>query len=386
MLYTQNRVAAAATVLLSGCGLAYEPEANTVQFAQDAAHTPIAIEGLRARSYESRLIVTRDLGGFHGYHSHAVTWDSDGLRQSAVMNVPATPAPDAGYPVLIMCHGNANGRWDMFKEYYSDAQDTDHYRRLSHAPLITRYAREGFVVLFPDYRGHGYSETNGRNERGWQLDRDGNKVLDRDGNPVPRIFDKDGLRFGGWLYSAHYTVDVLHLMAALRAPQDLPPGLSLDLDNVFLWGRSLGGDVAARAMTVNPAVRAASLWVPATTSLWDQAHHYHYDSPCCADGFSLEALLVELRNYNAVHGSRLRASELNPSNYVDLVRNPVLVQVSIDDTGVRSAWGIQYHFELLEADRESQLIVHPGDAHVFTGETLEQAISADLEFFRAAMR
>ena len=366
--------------------MAQEPDVDTASPASGAAAAPIAIDALRERNYESSLRITDKLGRFDGYRSYAVGWDSDGLRLSAVMNVPASPAPDAGYPVLIMCHGNANGRWDTFKDYYSHDQETDEYRGLAHTPLITRYAREGFVVLFPDYRGHGYSETNGRTEDGWQLDRNGAGVVDRHGNPVPRIFDNDGLRFGGWLYSAHYTIDVLNLVAALETPEDLPPGLSLDLDNVFLWGRSLGGDVAARAMTVNPQVRAASLWVPATTSLWDQAHHYHYDSPCCADGFSLEALLVELGKYNAVHGTRLRARELNPSNYADAVRSPVLVQVSIDDTGVRSAWGIQYHFELVEAGQHSELVIHPGDAHVFSGAALERAIRADLDFYRGAMQ
>ena len=354
--------------------------------ASSAEVASIAIPGLTARDYVAFLEIVRKLGDFDGYSSFAVSWDSDGLRQSAVMNVPHTRAPEAGYPILIICHGNANGRWDAFKEYYSSEQETSAYRGLTHGSLITRYAKEGFVVLFPDYRGHGYSETNGKIAGQWQLDRQGRKVVDARGEPVARIFDNDGMRFGGWLYTAHYTIDVLNLIAALESPGELTESLTFDLDNLFLWGRSLGGDVAARALTVSDSVSAASLWVPATTSLWDQAHHYHYDSPCCADGFSMEALAVELEKHNALHDERLVARDLNPANFVEQVRSPVMIQVSIDDPGARSAWGIQYHYVLDEHGVESELVIHSGDEHVFSGDTLERAIQSDLAFFRRHMK
>ena len=337
------------------------------------------------RDYVSSLEVTQKFGDFAGYSSYSVAWQADGLRLTAIMNVPDGSAPDGGHPVLIMNHGNANNRWESFKDYYSDEQDTDAYRALPMTGLITRYAREGFVVFFPDYRGHGCSETSGKSEGHWQLDRHGNKIKNQQGEPVPRIFDKDGLRFGGWLYTAHYTIDILHLIAALESLDDLPDGVRIDTGNLFLWGRSLGGDVTARAMTVSDQVTAATLWVPATLSLWDQAHHYHYDSPCCADGFSLEALFVELQKYNAVHDTRLVARDLNPANFIQQVGNPVLIQVSIADTGVRSAWGIQYHYALQEHGVPTELRIYDGSDHMFKGDVLEQAIRADLAFFRSHM-
>jgi len=350
------------------------------------SRAPIAIQTLTQRDYPSSLEITRKLGDFDGYSSYAVAWEADALRLTAVMNVPGAAMPDRGYPVLVMNHGNANNYWDTFKKYYSAAQDAEAYRALPMTGLITRYAKEGFVVVFPDYRGHGYSETNGKSEGHWQLDRHGNRVVDRQGQPVPRILDDDGLRFGGWLYTAHYTIDVLHLISALASISNPPEGFRIDQDNLFLWGRSLGGDVTARAMTASRRVTAASLWVPATMSLWDQAHHYHYDSPCCADGFSLEALFVELKKYNAVHGTNFVTRDLDPANFINQVDNPVLIQVSIDDTGVRSAWGIQYHYALREHGVPSELRVYDGSDHVFKGDVLEQAIRADLAFFRSHMQ
>ena len=352
----------------------------------DAEDAPLSISTLADRSFEATLAIKEKLGEFDGYRSYSVEWLSDGLKQSAVMNVPAAPAPESGYPIVVLSHGNANGRWDTFRNYYSREQESGFYQDLPMTPMLTSYAREGFVVLLPDYRGHGYSETNGRNEGFWQLDRSGTRVLDKNGNQVPRVMDDDGLRFGGWLYSTHYTVDILHLISALESRRAWPADAPLDTSNLFLWGRSLGGDVTARAIAISDRVRAASLWVPATMSLWDQAHHYHYDSPCCADGFSLEAVLVELRKYNELHGTRLRARDLNPANFIDRVESPVLIQVSIDDRGVRSAWGIQYHYALLEYGIDTELIAYPGEDHVFIGDTLSSAMQADLEFFRANIK
>lgn len=346
----------------------------------------LSIEYLGQRSYHSELKILRKLGDFDGYRSYEVAYDSDGLILRALMNVPREPAPAAGYPVLVMNHGNANGRWDTFKANYSTMQDSVEYRERMDATPVARFAREGFLVLYPDYRGHGNSENNGWREGYWQLDRNGEKVLDRNGDPVPRILDNDGLRFGGWVYTAYYTIDVLNLLAALENRSGFANDVRPDLDNVFMWGRSLGGDVTARVISCTDRVRAASLWVPATTSLWDQAHHYHYDSPDHADGISMENLFVDLRTYNRVHGTALRARDLEPDNFIERVKTPVMVQVSMDDRGVRSAWGIQYHYALQEYEVESELKIHPGEDHVFRGEVLERAIEADLLFFRKHVR
>jgi dienelactone hydrolase len=376
-------------VVVFAAGCSADDSETSLSSAIDNAwqsSAPVSIEHLTNRDYKSSLRVSRKLGDYDGYHSYAVQFDSDGLALTAVMNVPDSALPDRGFPILIMNHGNVGNNWAALRDYYSSDQDSDAYRELSHTSLITRYAKEGFVVFFPDYRGHGHSETNGQIDGHWQLNRNGDRAVNAQGEHIPRVLDNDGLRFGGWLYTAYYTIDVLNLIAAVSAFEEAPEGLRLDLENLFVWGRSLGGDVTARALTVSDKIKAASLWVPATTALWDQAHHYQYDSPCCADGISMENLFVELQTYNAVHGTDLVTRDLNPSHYIDQVESPVLIQVSIDDAGVRSAWGIQYHYELQEYGVPTELRIYPGDAHVFTGDVLEQAIQADLRFFRALMR
>ena len=136
MRLSQTVTRALALLLLTGLAACAVPSA------------PIAIQTLTQRDYPSTLEITRKLGDFDGYSSYAVAWQSDGLRLTAVMNVPGAAMPDRGYPVLVMNHGNANNYWDTFKDYYSEAQDTEAYRALHMTGLLTRYAKEGFVVVF----------------------------------------------------------------------------------------------------------------------------------------------------------------------------------------------------------------------------------------------
>ena len=215
-------------------------------------------------------------------------------------------------------------------------------------------------------------------------DRNGNPAVNKQGQTVPRSLDDEGLRANGWLYTSYYTIDVLNLLAAIRSDAAIGPA-RLDRASVFMWGHSLGGDVAARAFTCAKGVMAASLWSPATTSLWDQAHHYHHDS-IYANGTSLEDLFVELKTYNRVHHTALRARDMAPSNFIEQVRGPVLLQVSENDDGVRSAWAIEYAYELQEYGVRAALLTYPGTDHSFKGEVLEKAIQADLAFFRAQVR
>ena len=99
---------------------------------------PISIQYLTQRNYDSSLRVARKLGDFEGYSSYAVEWESDGLRLSALMNVPAAPAPPDGYPILIMNHGNAGNEWAAFRDFYSFDQDSAPYRE--RGPGQSRFA------------------------------------------------------------------------------------------------------------------------------------------------------------------------------------------------------------------------------------------------------
>ena len=77
----------------------------------------ISIDGLRSRQFSSTLAIESQLGTSAGesaysqyygapfYNTYMASYQSDGLRVYTRVDVPPTPMPAAGYPVIIYSHG-----------------------------------------------------------------------------------------------------------------------------------------------------------------------------------------------------------------------------------------------------------------------------------------
>jgi alpha-beta hydrolase superfamily lysophospholipase len=154
-----------------------------------------------------------------GHARRVVSFTSDGLRQYALVVEPVGARPENGWPVLVMNHGYhpdppMNGR----DENGVSDRPGDYYRGL---PLA--YARGGFLVIWPDFRGHNASE----------------------GFEYTQTADPP----------AWYARDVI---AAVRAIGSLEEA---DASKVFMWGHSMGGTVTLQALAaLGNEVRAASVW------------------------------------------------------------------------------------------------------------------------------
>ncbi len=173
----------------------------------ESEYESLFIERLRERSYgagdfrvERVLQVTRE------FTRTLISFDSDGLRVYGFMNTPRGAGP---FPVVLVLHGYVNPRTYRtpygYTQRYADA-----------------LARAGFLVVHPDYRGHGLSEG----------DAEGASNLFRIG----------------------YAIDVLNLIAHVKR---LPNARA---DAIGLFGHSMGGGIAQRVMVVSPDVRAAVLY------------------------------------------------------------------------------------------------------------------------------
>jgi len=162
-----------------------------------------------------------------------------------------------------------------------DLRPGDYYR-----PVPELYTRAGFIVVMPDYRGHNTSE----------------------GREYAR----------GLLASAYYTEDVLALLSAL-------PGVAhADVDNVFMWGHSLGGEVTLRALLATDRVRGASLWSTVGGEIWDQAYYYsRYKDREAADGADVEKPAVErLKQDIAGLGRPYDWAAREPLRHLQFLRTP----------------------------------------------------------------
>jgi dipeptidyl aminopeptidase/acylaminoacyl peptidase len=282
---------------------------------------PLSIEGLRDRSYEASDIQTVRFAGDRGsYKSYVVSYLSDGLKQFALMNVPNTPKPSSGYPVIIVCHG-----YIPPDEYTT----TGSYKNTSAA-----YAAEGFLVLKPDYRGHG---------------------------------DSEGSESGAFR-TIYYTIDVLHLLASLGSLD------SVDASRIFLYGHSMGGEVGLRVLETTDAVRGAALWAPAAARFPENTLYFiRKRSPEQA---------ADIRRELDAQFSDSDYAGFAPLGNTHLISVPLVLHHGTEDGSVPYDWSIALSEELRANRIHLHFYTYPGDDHNLARGGFFTAIGRDAAFFR----
>ena len=299
---------------------------------------PLSIEAMRADRHTATLTFERPLEDGPSFSAYLVSYRSSGLKVYAMVAVPNTPKPKAGYPVLVANHGfdpTPDSIVSRPGDYYRDVPDI--------------YAREGFLVVMPDYRGHNISE---------------------------------GLEFTtGFLATNYYTLDVLALLSAL-------PGLDdADLDKLFMWGHSLGGEIALRTLLVDGSIRGASLWSPVGGSLWEQAYHYSwFYSDAGTDSRDTPKAQMEqlVRDIDGL-GFPYDPDSSEPGKFLHFLDTPILVHHAKDDDEVPYIWSELLATKLELQNKTYTFYSYESDKHLFEGELQAIAVARDVTFFRSLM-
>lgn len=275
-----------------------------------------AIEKLRQRTYEANLQFEKELQSRLGFRSEIVSYASDGHKQYALKNTPLSAMPEGGWPLIIVAHGYIEpSKYRLESDYQS---------------VTTPLTRAGFVVMKPDYRGHDKSEG------------EAGKVWSR----------------------VEYAVDVLNLLAGIEKLPDV------NSRRIYIWGHSMGGDVALRVVETTDHIKAASLWAPAVYKLPDQVTWFSRD-----DSERLQTVNEEL-NLILKPDEYIQVETRENLQYVGI---PILVQHAKQDESVPYAWGE----ELVSKMRAKGIMVkfnsYEGDHNI--SQNFSQAIQRDVEFF-----
>ncbi len=208
-------------------GLPYETWADP----QLASLEDLSIDSLRARRYSSTIKPEQQLKTPVDYpgSTFLVSYDSDGLRIYARIDIPAVAPPADGFPVLIFVHG-WYGREKAPSFDFFQGEDS-HY-----AKLVRSYLERGFVVISPALRGHG--TVNGAAAEGLEF-------LDKWDN-------------ASYLGPMFYTIDVLNLLEGVGTLEKtdwrawgLADSLRLDNSRISITGHSQGGDAVLAALAVS---------------------------------------------------------------------------------------------------------------------------------------
>jgi len=219
----------------------------------------ITIPTLRARDYQSNIIVesfdTADCVGDSivgslpnasgTYKSYMASFRSDGLRQYARLTIPDGPAPQEGHPFILFLHGYIG------QEKAPDYSIGCRPENLYYSELTDAFARAGFAVLSPGYRGHATVE----------------------GVPAEGLNYLDAFDQGAGISTQFYAIDALNFVAGINGidgrafPEQ---SFNFDMSRYFMLGHSQGGDAGLTFLAAIGEGRQDHLR-PAKAALWSGA-------------------------------------------------------------------------------------------------------------------
>jgi dipeptidyl aminopeptidase/acylaminoacyl peptidase len=300
---------------------------------KEAPH-PYTIEALRSREYPgSNIVIEQDLGDQGAFRSYVISYTSDGLKLNALMNVPDSPKPEGGFPVIVLNHGFIEPSvYDTITSYKS---------------YMDAYSRQGFLVVKPDYRGHNDSEGEGISAH----------------------------------ISPDYTVDVLNLVSSIKKHPDANP------NKIGMWGHSMGGGITLRALAVSKDIKAAALLAGVVAS---PTSFYNYwqlmkDDPR-VPGWIKENAARALNEFGTPHTNPDLWSAISPYSYISEFSAPIQIHHGTNDTDVPIIFSEELNNALKHANKPGEYFVYQGGDHNLAGSARGPVLTRTFDFFKSQLK
>lgn len=293
---------------------------------------PLSVTGMRNREYPgSELTVEETLPPGTNYRRYIASYLSEGLKQYGLLTIPTGTAPESGWPVIVFNHG-----------FIPPAQ----YRTTErYVAYVDAFARNGFMVYRPDYRGHDRSE---------------------------------GIASGGY-GSPDYTIDVLNAVASVKRHP------STDPDRIGMWGHSMGGHITLRSMVVTRDIKAGVIWGGVVASYPDLISRWRRRNPTPVEISPQPGprrwrdLLTE--QYGNPETNPEFWSDISPISFVTDVSGPIQLHHAKGDASVPYEFSVKLDDAMNSAGVQSELYLYEGDDHDITA-NFALAMNRSVTFFQ----
>jgi uncharacterized protein len=285
----------------------------------------ITIESLkRLPIVGTELTFGEKLADNTAYTRYAISYKSNGVRVTGIMNVPKGMGP---FPLVILNHGYIDPKIYTSGRGLRREQDS--------------FARQGFAVLHTDYRGHAGSDPEPDN------------------------------RIHGRYYG--YAVDAL---AAIDAVRRNPPK-GVDASKAAMLGHSLGGGISLLAAVSHPEmISALVLYAPISGDAWKNFEKWEANDHA---GELAKVILGTPETH-----PELWASLSPASAYADIAA-PVRIFHGTADKDVPYTWSVETEALLKENNKDAVLITYTNESHEF-GPRWNDFMKSSVAFLRETLR
>lgn len=306
----------------SGGGLAVSVEITTtdavttpspldLRRTPDGPH-PLTLAYLREQSFPgSEITIEQTLAPGSNYNRYLVSYLSEGLRINAYMTVPFGEKPPTGWPVVIFNHG-----------YIPPAiyRPTERYIAYTDA-----FARAGYILLRPDYRGHADSEGESTSAYG---------------DPA-------------------YTIDVINALASIKQYPDADP------NRIGMWGHSMGGYITARAMVVRDDIKAGVIWAGVVGTYEDLMENWTRRNPIPTTIPRRSRRWRDdlIKEFGTPDANPAFWASISTNSYVGDLSGPVQLHHGTNDGDVPLLFSERFYADVIAADGYAEFYTYAGDDH-----------------------
>lgn len=302
---------------------------------------PLQILAMREKTYPgSDITIEQILPSGSNYNQYVASYLSDGLKIYALLTVPFSQKPQGGWPAIIFNHGY------IPPEQY---RTTERY-----VAYVDSLARTGYVVFKPDYRGFGNSE----------------------GKPE------------GAYYSPAYATDVLNALASIKKLKDpaTSSGTIVNANRIGMWGHSMGGNIALRAMVVSPDIKASVIWSGVVGSYDQLLNQWHRTTPWTPSEREIAGHVTSIRQYLVDKYGTPQTNpafwqSIDPTYYLGDIKTPIQLHASKNDEEVPSAFSTSLYDKLKGLGKTAEYYDYPGGDHNISSPNFELAMQRTISFF-----
>ncbi|MGA2910290.1 MAG: alpha/beta fold hydrolase [Candidatus Microgenomates bacterium] len=298
---------------------------------------PLSIQAMRQRNYPgSDITIEQTLSPMPTYNRFIASYESDGLKIYALLLIPKGIKPINGWPVIIFNHG-----------YITPELYTPDGNYVAYADA---FARNGYIVFKPNYRGNGKSE----------------------GSPTSTY------------YSPDYTIDDLNAIASIKKYPGANPA------KIGVWGHSMGGQITLKDIVINRTdIKAAVIWGGVVGTYNDIINNWQNRvsyQPTAED------MALRLQNLNTLEGEYGTPqtdpafwNSVDPNSFLKDITAPVQIDVGLADTQVPPDFSQGLYNRMKNAGKVVVYYSYPGSNHDIN-QSFSTAMQRTISFFNRYMK